>query len=142
MYTNIYLNLDIAKLFPKIKQTNICEAVNASFLLEMYYSKSFFKPRSLMLCVVVDLHGSDASRVWQVSWLVPAGAHLFHHRPDTAVWKGPEGSSQKQRRKQRLRRHLLSAAEQRHVSHVLHLSYLTYTNQIACFLFQPKLSLK
>lgn len=64
----------------------------------------------------VDLYGSDAAGVWEVSGPLPAGVVLFHNRAHPAVREGPERPRQEPA--QRLRGHLLPAAEQRRLPHV------------------------
>lgn len=58
----------------------------------------------------VDLYGSDAAGVWEVSGSLPAGVVLLHNRAHTAVREGPERP--RQELVQRLPGHLLPAAEQ------------------------------
>lgn len=64
----------------------------------------------------LDLYGSDAAGVWEVSGPLPAGVVLLHHRAHPAVREGPERPRQEPA--ERLRGHLLPAAEQRRLPHV------------------------
>lgn len=64
----------------------------------------------------LDLYGSDAAGVWEVSGPLSAGVVLFHNWAHPAVREGPERSRQEPT--QRLRGHLLPAAEQRRLPHV------------------------